>query len=788
MDRMLKRAKRTHSLSLFLAAQGVYGQHLFLGVESDVTGLKYVHYDELGCREECVGGPSLSRVWRVPDDEFGVKMEGGREATHAFFPKTQELGSWTHTLWGGWSKEEWHRALGRFLEVPSLSLSLSFCILLQKRHLICAIHLSSASVTVCSAKQGRLKAFLFRRVAMKFADFPIELLGAVTGYLHFLDIYNLWCSGNGALYSKLTSGGVSKLEVKMASNIRPFSWPTFFSTLRLASLSLKDDNVNASIALVTAPMLSNLSNTMKTLKLDCAGAFTALQALLLENPRAWPTLEHLETTIAPIDNIATHVARWPSSLLALKFDTYSTRHLVLDPACLPEHLESLTGDFYKLRNPTNAMFPQSMRKLHLQLGRLVCDPVPLLPDELLEFSVTIIQELGIVDDDADGADVGPPEEDDVVAWAHDSLSKLPRKLEYLDLPLNMYRREDLIAMPPTLVFFGMPQVSLANIDVLPASLEFCYAFSDISHPLKVDTCRSLPKRLTQLIVEAKALPHLSSTTADVSVTVDGSNSGLKQEMDALGTEKLPPHITALTIEEASEFPWEALPKCLTSLKLSEGSITERFVASLPNTLKELILPTASLPDEAHMWTSLPPLLEYLHLSSISSPSKEIALWLPRTLLYLKVFNCDMSSLEWLEGLPSGLRLLRLPLDIESLFEDSPASWRIPLPPSLSFLQIRCQFPEEETETSSALRNIIASLPPTLVELTIDNAFSRAEIPYSARDLEGLPKRLTKLSVPDNEELDPEHLSTLLPLSLTSAKFGPRELCVDYSDGRAVSWA
>lgn len=605
---------------------------------------------------------------------------------------------------------------------------------------------------------------------MKLADLPPELLSIVTAYLHYLDVSNLSMSGFARLNRKLSAGGISELTVRFASNLRTFVWPTLFHLTRLTRLVIHDSYVGTT-PLINTTMLAKVAQTVKDLKINCPGAFPALQEILLRYPGSFPALESLELTISYGEVTDSDAARWPQSLTNLALTTSSTRHLNLDPATLPPHLTHLSGDFCKVVNPSNVAFPETLTALQVRIGRLVCDPIPLLPAGLKSLSISTLDFTDVPDGDR------VPRAPEVEAWAKRSICKLPRGLTSLSWPLNAYNREALQALPVTLTMLKGATVQPADMEAMPAALVYAFACSTSSSPLKKNMIQHLPSSFEHVVVEPRALPYLNPSS-NIRVDVIGMNVGLQKEMDSLKVESLSPHITSLKLQFSYDLPWKTLPSKLTSLTIDKGSLTTDNVCLLPHTLKELVMARGDLWEDIEVLKRLLPQLETLSIHTVPALSPESSTWLPCTLQDLTITKCPKIPLEWFAGLPKGLRSLRVPVDMKSTPSTLPlpptdSSSGFSLPPTLANLTLEVTFPNPKKAARTAMQIILASLPAKLEKLCVSHKPDNISIPYATSDLELLPKRLLSVEMPYSAELDTKTTASLLPYSLQSASFGSR---------------
>lgn len=661
---------------------------------------------------------------------------------------------------------------------------------------------------------------------MELSLFPTELLSDITAYLHYLDVANLWFIGNSRLNAKLAQGGVENLKVFCCANFRAFRLPSlFFQLARLTRFALKDVRTQ-SYPLMTSAQLTNAPSTLKKLVLQCLGSFSAFHGLLIAHPNALPVLEALKIKI--YDGEVTDrnvVMRWPRSLLKLELIAYYVRSLNLDLSLLPPRLESLNGEYCAIVNAEQCAFPATLTALRIFLSRLACDPVPLLPRGLTALRLDIRPS----EDDDDEAETRT--EDELKAWAKAQIALLPRGLLHLSWPLGHYEKADLEALPPTLVSlqqedFSTDGICIEDFSLLPRTLESTSSYFHLQQPGMVtkQMASRLPPNFQSMVVHnGDVLAHWRPASRG-SARIISDSAGLKKELKALRLDTLSSGIDALQLPSMRHFPLDSFPPLLTSLSINDGSLAEKHIVCLPNTLKVLKLAYGELQNvSAGIWKLLPRRLSVLHVGSVTCPLiPGDSLDLPRELVELSILRDSSKSipLEWFDGLPKSLQSLCVPLnlipaslaplDAKSLDASSShggvasktdtTSWRIQLPNTLRTLRISTRFPQNKGD--NAIRNILASLPGDLEQLYIVEDGDYYGPPqkgrYSISDLSLLPKRLLQLYLPDcieedAEPFDAEKVALILPRSLFAATFGQRclfrEVCYEtgvISEARWVS--
>lgn len=601
---------------------------------------------------------------------------------------------------------------------------------------------------------------------MLLVDVPLEVLDVITAHLHYLDVANLYLSGSSLLNAKFANGGVSQLKVCFSSNMPPPNWPSFFYHLpRLTRFECKYLSVDAYTPRVDPSFLATWK-TIKSLILNCPGAFSALQSLLQADTAYFPAMEELFVLVSEGEcpNADTRTL-WPRSLLSLSLHTYQAPELILDLSSLPPHLTVLDGIFYEIVNPTNGdTFPASLTKLRLCLSSLACDPIPLLPTGIR--NLCIHRKL-----------TATYEQNEFDAWAKRSILEhhLPRGLTSLEWTVNSrFDRDELKVLAealPNLTALNIGEVPLSNCDILPPLLDHCYG-SGLSFILITKSmCSSIPRSLNAISVDMCDLPHVKpNSNLHVCVMRAMESDLFAKEMADLELISLSPFMTALSFQsDLTEFPCEFLPKTLISLELESGALTDHQIAMLPNTLENLSLYSGDwIGDNVDGWKLLPRRLERLYIHSVPPLSIDSSRWLPSTLQQLRIDKCaENPGAEWYAGLPLALRSLHLPLNLTGT---APSSI-IPFPATLDTLQLEVQFPLREAEACDMLRNLFVSLPPLLNRLYISYYYP---IPYPASMLRLLPKRLERLDMPKNIALQNSD-ARLLPRSLVSHSYGGRRL-------------
>lgn len=594
---------------------------------------------------------------------------------------------------------------------------------------------------------------------------PVDLLCIVTRDLHYLDIANLWFSGSTSLNARLARGGVAKLSVSVSSKLRRFAWPHLFGQLTRVSHFEMKDTIRESKILITASAFATVSKVVQELRFHLPGAFTAFHSVLSQDTGAFPTLKVLEMMIYDTDTEDRDVVtRWPCSISSIFLRTNARRRLNLHLSILPPSLTVLEGEWCKLVNPENVTFPESLTSLKMKLSRLTCDPVPLLPKGLRSLMLHLTATL-----DVDEGGSMPADERRM--WAKETISKLPRGLTDLSWPVGEFTLNDLEALPGRLEYLSGGPILPAHFPLLPRSLRRSSPISFIG-ALTMEAVRNLPTDITDLRMEPRALPHWKPTS-DVAVEVIGwCDDAMREELALTGTTVFPEHITSLNIFSSENLDCNMLPKRLTSLKFIVGAVDASFVYLLPKTLKVLSLASVDWLEDVETWKRLPPFLETLSVQVLRSSSPRFTAWIPPTITDLSITGGVTLSLDWFEALPKGLISLKASLALPPLSPDSTDSpWRIAIPTGLSCLVLETILPQTSKESSYAMRNILASLPPlldkfTLISLECDNC-----VPYDVSVLLMLPKRLSFLSIPRNQSRDDSSLALILPRSLQIIRVG-----------------
>lgn len=606
---------------------------------------------------------------------------------------------------------------------------------------------------------------------MNLSHLPIEILCPIMSYIHYLDIAKLWFVGCKALHAKFARGGVAVLSVHFSSNLRTFLWPSLFLQLsHLTHLEIHNQYYDNKIRITTA-MLASASHTLKSLHVNALGAFTAFLDVASRDPSAFLALETLQMSVSRKEAANRDVVtRWPENLSTLILDVVERRHLNLNLSILPPHLTRLRGNWNKVVNPKQGAFPASLTALEIQLSRLTCDPIPLLPPGLKEMTMNV---LGSGDpDDADPRTT----KSDFESWAHRSLGALPCGVVLLDWPLPAFNEEEVRSLPPNLTELRRTVVAPNLLHLLPRTLQHIDACaSGYETVVKADMVDGLPTGLGRLQVEAGALPLLKPS-ALLSVSVLGSCEHLENELKALNAQTLSQAIVELSLEVAQNWPWKCAPTNLTSLILAEGPFTANEIGLFPKTLKKLEFAVGVWTHEVEAWKRLPPNLEELNIHKVNVLETDSSRWIPRTLTALSISSCETQPqpIAWFEGLPNKLRSLEAPLHFTSIpAYDTDDSWRIHLPEGLEILTLWSDWPLTAPAASKVMQNMLCSLPRDLQALDLSHSGEGEEddVPYQVSDLLKLPKRLTALVLPRGRILLDNPVRSIFPLSLTSLSIG-----------------
>lgn len=581
---------------------------------------------------------------------------------------------------------------------------------------------------------------------MKFAEIPIDICCFVTTYLHYLDVANLLFSGDRALNTRLLNGGVTEMRIYIGPFGGRWSLPAFCHTLRLNRISLQQLDTRYNSFGINALQMSNVLKTIKSLTISLEGAFPALQERLKKRHDLFPLLEDLEIRIHEHEVPNRDVAiRWPRNLRSLVLIQFASRNFALDPAELPVGLTKLSGVFSQVINPKNVNLPETLTWLNLRMSHMQCDPVPLLPAGLKKLTLSFAY-----DHDSDL----PPMTFEVTKWAYQSIKLLPRGLTYLDLPIFEYIREDLEQLPPTILRLFGGSIAPNNFDALPRSLLLTPTCSR-SIALEKDCISRLPRSLEAVCVTPTALPHLNpNNDVALQVIVQGYNTGLLEELEALQMKQLSPYIVDLEIASAERWAWKATPPNLTRFSIEYGTVTSADLSILPATITDLRINKGKVVG-SDTWKCLPPKLKHLTINEAPACfDANAAAALPRTLTWLKLHLCEVPpTLRWFEALPPMLRTIDVPLNPKT----TASSWRLHLPSTLASFSLSIEFPTIPQAAAEVFTNILASLPPHLESLRITSSpkvYPGKDIPYTLEILRKLlPRRLTKLYLPKSEFVD-----------------------------------
>lgn len=557
----------------------------------------------------------------------------------------------------------------------------------------------------------------------------------------------------------MSNGGVSHLDIEFRSSLGAFRWPYFvFSLARLSRFSLHDF-AQSNSPIVSSGQLSMLPKTIVELSLSGNGFFLALSDLLQRDPAAFPTLHILDLKVPRrYDDFKGEELLWPKTLVSLTVQ--APQAYVLRLASLPPNLSQLFGTFHSVSGQS---FPQSLVTLHLSLDVYDVDILPLLPSSLQTLALDV------------GNIFSSPRRGQITAlvmkmMSEDGLSSpLPPTLTTFSLPLNHYSKAILLQLPSTITHihhWGQP-IDEDDISLLPRQLQSCTSL--LPSPITKSMAKHLPKSITKISssVSAEAIPHLPMSVRSFHDIAGSSNDLLRRELKELNLDRIPCNLLTITVSITEGFPFEALPKTLTSLTMTGKPMTSSQLQLLPKTIKKLQINRGHLSGSLEDWKLLPPNLESLHIDTSPPLTPESSSFLPRTLTYFRIctLHQDYIPQDWFAGLPECLLTLDLPI------RNLPGAmfWNINLPPSLTKLRVFLS-----TVNGDSMRKLLHSIPSSITSLVLlvpVNAAEKSGFSFTEEDIAALPtKRLRNLDLPCCAGLDDHAASQRLPASCITATF------------------
>lgn len=501
---------------------------------------------------------------------------------------------------------------------------------------------------------------------------PPSILDLVTGFLHPKDISILWGTGSRMLQRSMSTGGVTKFELKF-SITADRRWPSRVSAFR----SLR-------ILTITAPFGSGFYNIdVKSLP---------------------PSITHLHLEFNEAES-------------CFYLQPKNSSHMTPEPemvdisSILPNLRSIVLAGAYHVSNQFVSTFPKTVHTISVQT---IDDVQP--PGTPRFFSV-------------DGLEALPPELETLSVqgycpWGRSDFLKLPSTLQSLNLLGTCPIEDDCFsALPPMLVNFELTGCNrmLVASDSL-ASLPQSLTNLKLRHVANMssDCFKFLPRSLESLEIGGPSLeidseaaiilpPRLTSLhISDCSFSSERAFYHLPKRLSTLviRLSRLNPTGAAYT----NDFS-KGLPRTLTHLDivntvLSSSGFSNEFVAELPRTILVLrLIPHHRM--TAEMLAYLNPNLLEIDLGSAPMPNHSIDK-LPRHLTKINIRHWGELNAEGVAHLP---RLLDSLILIRSVDIDDKAVAL--LPPNLTHLELR--------NSPKLTDACVALLPRGLKTLSLDGS-------------------------------------------------------------------
>jgi hypothetical protein len=612
---------------------------------------------------------------------------------------------------------------------------------------------------------------------MSLLDLPPETLALIVRTITSQDVGCLWMCGTKLLMAKLCGGFAVTEWIYISSGLRFFHWPRLLSEFtRLVSISIRDSTV-ASSTIIKKEDVAYLARSLEFLQLEVYGSFWAFQHALRDQPSIFPNLSSLVILDNHIDNLQFTQSPlvWPSSLTCLDLRT-SMRQIELKLADIPQSLITLCGRFGSFQGSRSEGFPQSLKKMEIQLPKLSSDFCALLPPNLTHLQIRTHSDIGN-------------------EW---NWHEVPQGLQYLHVGKLKVVNADIARLPKSLTHLEVADSRDIDVNFLqyfppgithvgglfPAFLEPDYSkylprtLQRLDSKIAVAALHSIPKSLTVL--------HIARPSYHLRVQPTISSTEMKQFDRILSS--LP--LKKMFIETKIELLDLSLPSTLTQLTVFYHTLKPATLRSLPESIT--LLETGYALPSGKSFKDLPPHLislnsgflrwhdekthpsnySYLYHDSeaevIIELGPQCASFFPKWLKNLSLASIALSSAEWFSDLPATLETLELSLN--NCISLSLKTMK--LPPNLT--KLRLKFDEDPTGSISP---ILMALPRSINALGVAiGAHNEKQSEISDEDLNNLPPNIVSMRLPTTS--NPSKLTgrctTHFPRSLIIFHLGEKE--------------
>lgn len=582
------------------------------------------------------------------------------------------------------------------------------------------------------------------------ASLAPQVLSALLTFLEGRDIGRLWLSGSTQLNYRLAgSDGVKSFRF-VSNSLFPTVWPSLVRHFaHLEELWIGAESMSVGHWREWEPRFSELSPSLRTLRLQTLNDFEALVELLRTEENAFPRLQHLSGyssgRLAPhIQKCFDEAHKRLSNLITFDFPFLALN----DTKHWSQQLQKLNLNDFRFGIETT--LPICLEELHLRMNSL---PRVLalidtgLPPNLHTLEIMLIY-------------------DDSIYIPGDRFIKLPRGLKRLIIPSRKtVTSQDLKTLPPLLTELDLELDDPLEPDLfqwLPRPLQ---KFTSLPQPTP-ETIKLFPPNLTtmELKMHIPAIyAGLPSKMRSIVLPVRRGNS--QREMRVIGDwPRLPDTIMHLEGLDSRYLETHELSTHLRVLKLGNQELEEQALKTISKSKIDHLVIYACSFDLKCLVEYLPPQMTRLEiLQSKFDMEASDGAKLPRTLRHLSLAQVALKAPQ---------PLAHLPLDLEYLgisshtYDDGCLEFG-------KFEKLKTLLVNVYSFPQSLPRLLFAQLPRKLTEFSF--SFPRdLEMDMSDQDLYHLPPGLVMIRTGKAPGIL-GHCKSRLPKDMHTCNFGGTEI-------------